>query len=251
MFKAIIIDDEKHCTDTLEILIQRNCPDVQITGITNDPLEGVELIRRDKPDLVFLDIEMRHLNGFGVLEQTQDQSFGVIFTTAYDEFAISAIKHSALDYLLKPIDKDELTKAVSKASHMHQGNEVKQHINDLFARLENDANWETSKIALSTMESVEIVSFKDIMRCEADNNYTFVHLTNESKILVSKTLKEISDKLNSKFFFRTHKSHLVNLLEAKKYVRGAGGYLVMSDGKQVPVARSKKDELLEWLNLVH
>ena len=119
MIRAIIIDDEKHCTDTLEILIQRNCPDVQITGITNDPIEGVELIRKDKPDLVFLDIEMRHLNGFGVLEKTQDQNFGVIFTTAYDEFAISAIKHSALDYLLKPIDKDELTKAVGKASNMH------------------------------------------------------------------------------------------------------------------------------------
>jgi two-component system LytT family response regulator len=245
MIKAILVDDELHGLETLSILLAENCPEVEIIAKCNSAKQAVETIGRLKPAIVFLDIEMPFMNGFELLEQFREIDFAVIFTTSYDQYAIKAIHFSALDYLLKPIDPKELVAAVKKIEVQKQLPSAEQ-FQMLMQQIRHKGN-EFSKIAVPTTEGFELVMAEEILRCEANDNYTFIFLKNKTKIVASRTLKDIEAQLqNFPFFIRIHNSYIVNLNEVTKYVRGEGGYVVMSDGTSVNVSRSRKEALLKW-----
>ena len=245
MIKAIIIDDEVHCLDTLSILLKEYCPDVQVTDECRSAKQGLEAIEKIKPDLVFLDIEMPMMNGFEMLEQFSEIPFAIIFTTGYDQYAIKAIRFSALDYLQKPVDHIELVSAIKKVQEQRHL-PLAEQFQILMKQIQGKEH-QFSKIAVPTAEGFELIPAEQVIYCEADNNYTYLFLKNKNKIVACRTLKEIEEHLHDfRFFVRVHHSYLVNLNEVSKYVRGEGGYLVMSDGSMVNVSRSRKDSLLKW-----
>lgn len=242
MLKAIIIDDEPYCCEILVAMLELDCPEVDIKAICNNAKDALTAIRQQSPDLVFLDVEMPKMNGFEMLQQFSHIPFEVIFTTGYDAYAIKAIRFSAIDYLLKPIDKDELRKAVAKVS-LKAGHNLNQQLNILLERLGNK-QVSLQKIALPTLDGFELVPLENIIHCEADSNYTHVVLKHAKKVLVSRTLKEIEELLEGHSFLRIHHSYLVNLNEIVRYIRGEGGYVIMSDNTSITVSRSRKDTLL-------
>ena len=245
MIKTIIIDDETHCLKTLNMLLHEYCPTVQIIEQCDDSQTGLEAIRKFKPDLVFLDIEMPRMNGFELLEQFPEIQFAVIFTTGYDQYAIKAFRFSALDYLLKPIDHEELKKAVEKVEQRILP-PLPQQLEILLHKI-NHQSPSFSKIALPTMDGLQMMPVDSIISCASDRNYTFILLKDNRKIVVSKILKEMEEMLEDYSFLRVHHSYIVNLNEISKYVKGEGGYLVMSDGSSVDVSRSRKEILLQKL----
>lgn len=244
MIKAILIDDEVHCLDTLSILLKEYCPEVQIIEQCRSGREGLLSIKKAKPDLVFLDIEMPGMNGFEMLEQLAGISFAIIFTTSYDQYAIRAIRFSALDYLLKPIDPNELISAVRKVIEQRHL-PIAEQFQMLLKQIQNKDH-QFNKIAVPTAEGFELIPADQVVRCEADDNYTHLFLKNKTKITACRTLKEVEEQLHDfTFFVRVHHSHIVNLNEVTKYIRGEGGYLVMSDNSSVNVSRSRKEALLK------
>lgn len=243
MIKAILIDDEKHCRETLAIQLERYCPEVHLLAQCGSAAEGLKVIKEQKPELVFLDVEMPIMNGFEMLQQFTNIPFEVIFTTGYDAYAIKAIRFSALDYLLKPINKDELQKAVAKAGQ-NTGQSLSQQFNVLLEKLASKQGT-IQKIALPMQSGFELVPLDAIIKCESDSNYTHIYLKGGRKILVSRTLKEIEELLEGHPFLRVHHSYIVNLNEIVRYVRGEGGYLIMSDDSSVLVSRSRKEALLK------
>ena len=244
MLKAITIDDEIHCLDTLGMLVADYCPEVQIVEQCVSAKKGLAAIEKFKPDLVFLDIEMPLMNGFELLEQFENIPFAVIFTTSYDQYAIKAIRFSALDYLLKPIDPKELVAAVHKVQQ-HTTPPSAEQFRMLMDQIQHKEKGFT-KVAVPTFEGFELIPVDEVLRCEADDNYSHVFLKNKSKITACRTLKEMEEQLQDfPFFIRVHHSWIVNLNEVKKYVRGEGGYLIMSDGSTVNVSRSRKDALIK------
>lgn len=239
---AILIDDEQHGLETLSWQLTQFCPEVQILGTFTDPKKAISEILLENPTVVFLDIEMPAMNGFQFLEQFDQISFEVIFTTAYDEFAVKAFKVSALEYLLKPIIKDELISSVEKLKSITQNSDKPQQ----FELLKNVYDRSRlNKVALPTFDGLEFVEVDNIIRCEADDNYTHVHLVDRESILVSKTLKEIEELLFEHGFHRVHYSHLINLNKIKKYIKGDGGYVILEDDSSVNVSRSKKESFLK------
>lgn len=245
MIKAIIVDDEPYCCETLAILLNEYCPEVEVKGVYNNGKDALTPIRQQAPDLIFLDVEMPQLNGFEMLEQLSPVNFEIIFTTSYDQYALKAIRFSAIDYLLKPVDQEELVKAVQKVVQRSQ-NPIAQQVEILMQKLKYPAT-PISKIALPTMEGLQMIPVETIISCEADSNYTIVLLKNNKRIIVSCTLKDIEEILTDHSFARVHRSYLVNLNEVDKYVKGEGGYLTMSDGSTVDVSRNKKEFLLKKL----
>lgn len=244
MLKAILIDDEAHCLETLSILLNEYCPGVQIIGQCRSATEGLKAIKSEKPDLLFLDIEMPVMNGFDLLEQMGDISFGIIFTTSYDQYAIKAIRFSALDYLLKPIDPTELISAVKKVEEQRHL-PVAEQFQMLLKKIQHNDH-PFNKIAVPTVEGFELIAADQVVRCEAADNYTHLFLKNKTKITACRTLKEMEEQLRDfPPFVRVHHSYIVNLNEVTKYVRGEGGYLVMTDGSTVNVSRSRKEALLK------
>lgn len=243
MLKAIVVDDEKDCAEALGILLERCCPDVEVIAVCHSGAAAIEEITAKRPELVFLDIEMPHINGFELLERLPSVDFDIIFTTSYDQYAIKAIRFSALDYLLKPVDREELRNAVRKAHDRHHPL-LPQQLEILLQRLHQPT---TSNIAIPTLEGLQMVGVRSIISCRSDSNYTTLLLKGKQKISASRTLKDIEEMLEDHPFVRVHQSWLVNLDEIVKYVRGEGGYLVMSDGSTVDVARSRKDMLLKRL----
>ena len=245
MIKAIIIDDERHCLETLELQLKEYCPDVHLLEACRSAAIGLEAINRHHPDLVFLDIEMPAMNGFQLLEQFEEITFAVIFTTSYDQYAIKAIRFSALDYLLKPIDPNELRTAVNKFIEDRQV-PITEQIRLLIQQV-NGKGPQFNKVAVPTSEGFELVPADQLIRCEANDNYTLLYLQNNRKIVACRTLKEMEEQLgNFQNFVRVHHSFIVNLNEVVRYVRGEGGYLAMSDGSTVNVSRSRKESLLKW-----
>ena len=240
---ALIIDDELHCLETLRWQLTRYCPNVQVLGSHLSAGEALTALRQHTPQVVFLDIEMPRMNAFDLLNALDPVPFHVIFTTAYDEYAVKAFKVNAIDYLLKPIDKDELVVAVQKANTLS--------VNP--AGYRTLINWFASqdpldgKVPFSTAEGLEMVDVSTIIRCQSDSNYCDIIRQKPPPLTVSRTLKEVEEMLSTYTFFRVHHSHLINLKHVQKYIRGDGGQLVMSDGSRVSVARSRKDQLLRVL----
>jgi two-component system, LytTR family, response regulator len=245
MINAILVDDEAHCLDTLSILLKDYCPEVEILEQCSSAKKALIAVEKYHPALVFLDIEMPIMNGFELLEQFKEIHFSVIFTTSYDQYAIKAIRFSALDYLLKPIEPKELMIAVHKAE-TYKNSPTSEQLKMLMDQLHHKENGFT-KIAVPTAEGFELIPADNVIRCEADDNYTHLFLKNKNKITACRTLKEMEEQLDDfKYFVRVHHSYLVNLNEVTKYVRGEGGYLVMSDGTTVNVSRSRKEALLKF-----
>lgn len=245
MIKAIIVDDEMDCCETIAALLQSFCPDVEVIGIYHNGAEALSPILQLQPDLVFLDVEMPRMNGFEMLEQLPQVNFDIIFTTSYDQYALKAIRFSAIDYLLKPVDREELQMAVQKVIQRSQRTIAKQ-VEILMQKLHQPSK-SIGKIALPTMEGLQMIPIDSIISCEADSNYSILLLKNKKKIIVSTTLKEIEEILEDHSFVRVHRAYVVNLNEVEKYVKGEGGYLIMSDGSMIDVSRNKKEYLLKKL----
>ena len=243
MLKAIIVDDEQDCCETLTILLESYCPEVEVLAVCYSGATALEVIAGNKPQLVFLDIEMPHMNGFQLLERLPAIDFNLVFTTSYDQYAIKAIRFSAMDYLLKPIDREELRHAVQKVIQLQQP-PLPQQLEILLQKLRQPL---ISKIAIPTVEGLQMIAVDAIISCKSDSNYTTLFLKGKQKITASRTLKDVEEMLEGLPFLRVHQSHLVNLDEVSKYIRGEGGYLVMSDGSAVDVARSRKEMLLHKL----
>lgn len=248
MLTAIIVDDEKNGRALLALLLNENCPNVTVLDSADSADKALELINKLNPDLVFLDIEMPGGSGFDLLNKIERPDFSVIFVTAYDKYAVKAFKFSAIDYLLKPVDEEELIRAVAEA--------VKHKKENLFPSIDalkknyNTLRSESGKLGLTTQTGLVFIEIKDLIRCEADGKYTNCFLTDHNKIMVSRNLKEFEDFLSEHNFIRIHHSHLVNMEYIKQYQSGRGGYVIMSDGSTVDVSQRKKDEFLKRLNRI-
>lgn len=244
MLKALIIDDEPYSCEALASLLE-DIPEMEVTAICHDATEALTAIKKYSPDLVFLDVEMPKMNGFEMLEQLPSVNFEIIFTTSYDQYALKAIRFSAIDYLLKPIDQEELLTAVQKVISRSQ-KPIAQQLEILMQKIHQPST-PINKIAMPTMEGLQMIPVDSIISCESDSNYTILLLKNRKKIIVSRTLKEIEELLEEHSFVRVHRCYLANLNEVEKYVKGEGGYLVMSDGTTIDVARNKKEVLMKKL----
>ena len=246
MIKAIIIDDEIHWIEELKLLLNEYCPAVHLAAQYCSSKEALEAIKSLKPDLVFLDIEMPGMNGFELLQQFNEIPFAVIFTTCYDQYAIKAIRFSALDYLLKPVLPKELILSVKKVEEKQNLPKAGQ-FQALLNQVREKGN-PFNKLAVPTLEGFELIPTDQLMRCNANDNYTCFYMKNKTKIIACRTLKEIEEQLQDfKFFIRVHHSHIVNLNEVVKYIRGEGGHLILSDGTSINVSKSRKDRLLNTL----
>lgn len=247
--KAIIIDDEKHCREVLATLIQKYCPEVVVTDSFAGGEAALSHFKKTLPDLLFLDIEMPGMNGFEFLEKCPERNFEIIFTTAYNEYAIKAIKHSALDYLLKPIDRDELISAVEKAK-LQNVQKSSARVDQLLSALSLKKN--SKRFGVPTLDGLIMLDSEEILYCESDGPYcTFYFNNNVKPLLTSKTLKEAEEVLlGGGDFFRVHHSFLINLKYIQKYIRGEGGEVIMSNGKNIPVARSRKQDFLKLLEKI-
>jgi two-component system LytT family response regulator len=247
LLRTIIIDDEQDAVEFISSIIKEYCPQLEVAGKANNVTEGVNAIKILKPDLIFLDVEMPNGTGFDLLTYFPEKDFDVVFITAFNHYAIKAIKFSAVDYILKPININEFIEAVdrvvNKRSNSHfSGNE------NLRALFENISTYHPTRLVIPTSDGREYLHLKDIIRIEADRSYSWFFITDNRKILVSKHLKEFQDLLNESNFFRPHNSHLINLDYVKKFVRLDGGYIEMVDGAQVPISRTRKDLFLAHMS---
>lgn len=241
---AIIIDDESNSRNALRQKLVTCCPDVLIVRECENGDEGIIAIEDEKPDIVFLDVEMPRMNGFVMLQQLKQRNFELIFTTAYDHYAIQAIRFSALDYLVKPIEIKTLQDAVEKARERNENKIPNQRIETLLYNLMNEKN-QNSRIAIPSQEGLQFVQLNDIIYLEADSNYTSIYLLGGARIVVSKTLKDFEELLLPTIFIRIHHSYIINKNHVRKYLKGEGGQVLMSNGKALDVARRKKDEFMK------
>jgi len=246
MIKALIIDDEKHCCDNLQWQLKQYCPEVEVIAACANAKQGLDEIHQRQFNLIFLDVEMPGMSGFEMLQQLAEINFDIIFTTAFNQYAIRAIKFGALDYLVKPIDRDELRAAIDKVIKHSNGNSLKQ-LTALLTHIRKSNDLSFQKIALPTMHGYELIPLNNIMYCESKSNYTNICLNNNQQILVSRTLKDIEELLDAEPFFRIHNSYLVNLQYAIRYTKGEGGFLVLNSDITLPVSRNKKEELLKLI----
>lgn len=244
MLRAILIDDEPECLNSLTFDLEQHCPEVQILAQCPGGKEGIKAIHQYKPDLVFLDIDMPFINGFDLIEMVPNIDFAIIFTTAYDKYALQAFRISAVDYLLKPIDPDALKQAIQKARLLNEKENTQRQINFLIQQLKDLENNTVKKVALPTFDGLELINLSDILYCKSDGAYSYVFMTDGGKLYIAKTLRYLEDALCDFHFFRVHNSFIVNLHYVKKYSKSDGGLLMMNNGDQVKVSRSKKDELL-------
>lgn len=245
MITAVIIDDELKKANYLKDIIENNLPEVILKGVATSAEEGISLILKTQPKLVFLDIELQTSTGFDLLNQIKDINFSVIFTTAHEHYALKAIKFAALDFLLKPIDGDELKIAVNKAIKQQKENSVNQNIEVLINNLNQKTN--QKKIAISTNTGIIVLEIKEIIYCKADGPYTKI-FSSTGELLSSTHLKEFENLLVEFGFFRLHKSYLVNLAEIRKYKKSESAHVMVSNGDRVDVSDKKKEELISKLS---
>ena len=240
MIKAIIIDDEQKSRSALFQKLKDHCPEVEIIAEAENGLQGKELIELYKPHLIFLDIEMPKMNGFEMLASLTQKEFEIIFTSAYDHYTIQAIRCSAFDYLLKPVDIEDLKSAVNKINLKYS---TTNRLDVLLKNLSVEKK-QNKRIAIASMNDLLFFNIEDVIHLEAFSNYTIIHFTNHSKITASKTLKDFEDMLPSDTFCRVHHSHIININQVKRYIKGEGGQVVLTNGTVIDVSRRKKEEFL-------
>jgi two-component system LytT family response regulator len=243
---AVIVDDEEAPRQILSNLVKRQHPDVQLLGTAVDVPSGLELVRRVGPDVLFLDIELKDKTGFDLLRALGDARPHVIFTTAHESYAIKAIRFSALDYLLKPIDAQELSDAIAKAMEASRTNEKPAMVDMLLKNIDRSIGERV--VALPVSDGLELVHVNEIVVCESDSNYTTLYLRDDKRLVISRTLKEFEDLLGEQEFIRVHNSHLISRKHIKKYIKGEGGEVIMSNGMNIAVSRRKKKELMDALD---
>lgn len=240
MIKAIIVEDELLNRDNLQQLLLKYCKDIMVIAIAASADEGIALIRKHQPQLVFLDIQMPGKDGFQMLQQLNRDSFEIIFVTAYSEYGIRAIKFSAIDYLLKPVDISDLKAAVNKAIKRIKEKQENKNLQNLLHYLQHN-NKPDRRIAIASLKEIRLVSVKDILRCESENTYTFFYLTNGEKILSTTPIITYEELLHDYGFLRCHQTHLVNKSYVKSFLKTDGNSLLMQDNCIIPVSRQKKD----------
>jgi two-component system LytT family response regulator len=245
MLRAIIIDDEPKGRSILQQLIALHAPQITVVGTAASADEGLKTIDSHKPDVVFLDVEMPGKSGFELLRELGSIDFKVVFVSAHNHYSLKAIKFHAFDYLLKPIDLDELKQTISKLLRSSQTH-THEMLNELLTASKH-SNSELGKIAISSVTSIDLINVDDILFCEASANNTLVYLTNNKKIVATKNLKEYEDLLAGHRFFRIHHAYLVNLKHVSKYIKGEGGSVILSNQKELEVSRRKKQEFLNAL----
>ena len=246
MIRALIVEDELHCQERLSKLLKQHATQIQLVGTCQSVSQALETIPAKHPDVVFLDIQLGQETSFELLQALPVIDFAIVFTTAYDQYAIKAFKFSAVDYLLKPIDPDDLAATISRLAQHVSVKQISQKMEILFHNLQSSQN-NPKKIAIPTLEGLTMVSTAEIIRCQSDVNYTDFFLLNGKSIKVSKTLKHYEELLSDFNFLRVHNSHLVNLDHVEKYTRGKGGFLTMQDGAHIEVSVRKKAALLDRL----
>lgn len=240
---ALLIDDEQHNLNNLQALLETYCPKVKVCGTAMDAQVARILIEEKNPELLFLDIQMTGENGFDLLRSLSIRNFEVIFVTAYDKYAIHAMRFAAIDYLLKPVDIDELQSAVNRAISQHGLKQGNQQLEHLMQVLKNQSNKDEQRIVLSTVKETRFVRAGEIIRCESTNNYTTFHLSDGEALVVSKPIYEYEELLKESGFIRCHQSHLVNKRFVKSWKKTHGDFLLMIGGFEVPISRGKKDEV--------
>ncbi len=245
MKKALIIDDETHCVHMMQNLLREH-PTIAVCGYAGSVDEALASIAMHKPDILFLDIQLGGNTGFDLLDRLGHIDFDIIFTTAYSGFAQRAFRYSAVHYLLKPIDKQELNIAIDRTNNQQNLTQLSKQLHILRENL-TSANPSHQKIAVPTSDGLMLINIAEIIKCEADSNYAYIYIYGRDKMIISKPLKYCEDLLPSTLFFRAHQSFLVNLDYVSQYYKGKGGYLKLRDGSKVPVAVRRKEELLQRL----
>jgi two-component system LytT family response regulator len=241
---AIIIDDEQHSISALQWELEGLKEDISVIRTTTLPAEGLKFIRELQPDIIFLDIEMPGMNGFELIQQLEHIRSDIIFTTAYDGFALKAFEIDATDYLLKPVSEEALVKSIAKVKERRKNELTSEHLGTLLQKL-NSQYPEYRKIALPTLGGLLFIRVEEISHCSSDSNYTHVYSIKGDRFLISKTLKEIEHLIQDDRFLRVHHSHLINMMHIREYHKGKGGSMVMEDGSVIPVAKNRKKELLD------
>lgn len=247
MINALIIDDEPINVLNLQRLLEQHCPDVHVSGTAGGADQGISAIQQLRPDLVFLDIQMPVKNGFDMLKALPSADFALIFVTAFDQYGIQAVKFAAMDYLLKPVDSEELKTAVDKAVSSIARRKQTEQLQYLMEILRQAPLKEEHRIALPSSKETRFVYTRDIVRCESSNSYTQLYMKDGEKITVAVSLYEYDEMLSPYGFIRCHQSHLVNKKHVRSMIKESGGYLLMDDGAQVPISRAKRDELRKGL----
>ncbi len=248
MIRAVIIDDEQHCIDRLSRLLETYCREsIQLTGSFLTLEKSIQGIRELKPEVIFLDVMLGKQTGFDLLEQLGSIPFAVIFTTSFDQYAVQAFRFSAIDYLLKPVDPDDLREAVAKLEEKISKDELSKKMDVLFHNLKT-LQGSSRKISIPTSSGLTFVQVGDIIRCQSDVNYTIIYLKNERKLTVARTLKEFEELLTDYNFYRIHNSHLINLAFIKSYNKGKGGTVIMTDQSEIEVATRRKESFLKKLS---
>ncbi len=244
MLKVLIIDDETKSRETIKDMLEIFCHGIDVIAQADSVKTGISAIKQYNPDLVLLDIRMPDGTGFDLLRQIGPVNFKLIFITAYEEYAIKAFKFSALDYILKPIDPVELIEAIDKSKKMITNDSLNIQLNSFLSNIDASSK-ETKKIALKSMDSINLVEVNEIVRCESNGNYTSFHMTDGEEIVVSKTMKEFADILDDHDFFRVHQSHIINLRHLKCFIKNEDT-CIMRDNSKVPVSFRKRDELIKF-----
>lgn len=247
--KVAIIDDEQYSVESLYLHIQKLFPQFEIVLKSTKPTQAISEINKLKPDLLFLDVEMPMMNGFEFLEKFEELSFDVIFITAYSQYAVQAFKARAINYLLKPIDENELQEAVDNWLTKKASNDSNEEVEKLLEHLKKEGILK-NKIAVPITDGMEFIEVTKIIYCKSQNNYTFIHLENGKEVLISKTLKEVEKVLENFLFVRVHQSYLINPNYMQKYLKNDGGYVVMNNGQHIPISNSKKKLITELFDTI-
>ena len=246
MIRTVVIDDEVRARKIITNILDKNCSTVSVVGEANDVKTGIDAIKLHNPDLVLLDIKMPGGTGFDLLETLGEIDFKLIFITAFDEYAVRAFKFSALDYILKPVNSDELIAAVEKTEHVLQNDDVNLKLQAFMANID-DISKVAKKIVLRTSESIHVVNVQDIVRCVSERSYTWFYFIDNRKLLVAKPLNHFEELLQDQHFLRIHRSHLINFKHLKRYDKAEGGMVVMDDDSTAAVANRKRDFLLKLI----
>jgi two-component system LytT family response regulator len=247
MIRSIIIDDEGLGRQSIKDALKKYCPDVSVVALCEDAQRGIKAIEEFNPDLVFLDIQMPGMSGFDLLQQLAPVNFQVIFVTSYDQYAVKAFKFSALDYLLKPLNPEELIQAVNKVTDKSSATNITHRFESLLNNIHFKAG-KIEKVAIPTHDGIDFFNTDDIIYCQAEGSYTTLFMVNHRKELVARTLKDFENLLSSSGFLRVHNSSLISLKHVQKYIKGEGGYVILTEGHHADISRRKKDEFLSILH---